>query len=56
MGRPSSVAVLWLLAVLLTGCQLDKKSNDCVSQPGLTTGGTSVCSKPPPSDFNQLGN
>ena len=55
MRRSWPVAAL-LLLVLLTGCQLEKKSNDCVNQPGLTTGGTSACSKPPPTDFNQLGN
>ena len=56
MRRASSVAVLWLLAGLLTGCQLNKSSNDCVSQPGMTTGSTSVCTKPPPPQFTQLGN
>jgi hypothetical protein len=47
--------VVGVLGVVLGGCQLKKSSNDCASDPGLTTGGTSVCTKPPPTQFNQLG-
>jgi hypothetical protein len=49
------VAVLVLLVVLLGGCQLKKSSSNCVNDPGVVTGGTSVCTKPPPTNFNQLG-
>jgi len=51
-----SVVALVLLAALVSGCQLGKKSNDCVGEPGLTAGGPSVCTKPPPAQFSQLGN
>ena len=55
MTKPSQLAALLLVVVLLAGCQLKKSSSDCTSDPGLTTGGTSVCTKPPPTQFNQLG-
>jgi hypothetical protein len=53
--RPSSPALLALLVVVLAGCQLHKDSNDCVTDPGMVTGGTSVCTQPPPPQFSQLG-
>jgi hypothetical protein len=50
----------WPLAVALAlsisaGCQLDKSGDDCVTNPGLTTGDATVCSQPPPPQFSQLG-
>lgn len=50
-----SVAMLALVLVVLSGCQLKKGGNDCVSDPGMTTGGATICSKPPPPQFSQLG-
>jgi hypothetical protein len=49
----------WPLAVVLalslsTGCQLHKDSDDCVGNPGMTTGSPTVCTKPPPPQFSQL--
>jgi hypothetical protein len=50
------IAVTALTATLaLGGCDFKSKGNDCTTDPGLTTGGTSVCTQPPPSQFNQLG-
>jgi len=41
--------------LLLTGCSL-KKDSDCASDPsGLGGSGATVCTKPPPSQFSQLG-
>ena len=50
----------WPLALalalsLLTGCQLHKSNNDCVSDPGITTGGSTICTQPPPAQFSKLG-
>jgi len=55
MTRTAQLAALLLLVVLLAGCQLKKSSSDCTSDPGLVGGGTSVCTKPPPTQFKQLG-
>ena len=51
----ASFAVLALAVVVLAGCQLKNDSNDCVTDPGMTTGGATLCSKPPPPQFRQLG-
>jgi hypothetical protein len=40
---------------ILVGCDLHKDSNDCVTEPGLTTGGATVCTQPPPPQFSKLG-
>ncbi|MGY2873424.1 hypothetical protein ACVW00_000614 [Marmoricola sp. URHA0025 HA25] len=50
----------WPLAVALAlflsaGCGLHKSSNDCVANPGLTSGSPTVCTQPPPAQFSQLG-
>ena len=52
---PSSLAVLALALVVLGGCQLKKDRGDCVSDPGMTTDGSTLCSQPPPSQFDELG-
>lgn len=51
------VLALTVLAAALTlgGCDLKSKHSDCTTDPGLTTGGATVCTQPPPSQFNQLG-
>ena len=49
------VLLVVLMGVVLCGCALKKSNSNCSTDPGLTTGGTSVCTKPPPSNFNQLG-
>ena len=46
---------LLVAALLLAGCSLKQDSGDCVTDPGLTQGGSQICSKPPPPQFSQLG-
>jgi len=55
--RAAALVLTALLTVSsLSGCDLlKKKSGDCVSQPGLTTGYGQVCSAPPPGQLGQLG-
>jgi hypothetical protein len=55
MRMSSSLAVLALLVVFLPGCQLRNDSNNCVGEPGEAGGGVSVCTEPPPTQFDQLG-
>ena len=44
-----------LLVLLAGGCSLKKSSSgDCTTDPGMTGGGTAVCTKPPPSQFTEL--
>ena len=45
---------LLLAALLIGGCDL-KKDDDCVTDPGMTQGGSSICTKPPPPQFSKLG-
>ena len=49
------VGVLALLLVL-TACSLSNENKNCVGEPGEAGGGVSVCTKPPPAQFSQLGN
>jgi len=51
----SLLAALALLAVVLAGCKLSNDNNNCVGEPGEAGGGVSVCTKPPPTQFNQMG-
>jgi hypothetical protein len=51
----SALAVLALLAVVLGGCQLNNDNKNCMGEPGEAGGGVSVCTKPPPTQFNKLG-
>ena len=44
-----------LMLPILVGCDLHKDGDDCVSNPGMTTGVPTVCSQPPPPQFSQLG-
>jgi hypothetical protein len=54
MSRTWPVAVA--LALLVSaGCQLHKDSNDCVNNPGMTTGSPTICTQPPPPQFSQMG-
>jgi len=55
MRRSWSLAALALLILVLTGCQLHDTNKSCANEPGVAGGGTSVCTKPPPSQFNQMG-
>jgi hypothetical protein len=55
MRRTSLLAALALLAVVLAGCKLSNDNNNCVGEPGEAGGGVSVCTKPPPSQFNKMG-
>lgn len=55
MRLSSSLALLVLVVVLLPGCQLKSDSNNCVGEPGEAGGGVSVCTEPPPTQFDQLG-
>ena len=48
--------VLGVLILVLTGCQLHSDNKKCVSEPGgAAGGGVSVCTKPAPTQFSQLG-
>jgi len=51
----SSLTALTLLAVVLAGCQLNNDNKNCVGEPGEAGGGVSVCTRPPPTQFNQMG-
>jgi hypothetical protein len=59
MRRSSSLAAPAVLVVLLTlllaGCRLTSDSKNCAGEPGEAGGGVSVCTKPPPNQFNQMG-
>ena len=45
-----------LAAVLLGGCSLKKNDSGCAADPaGVGGSGTVVCTRPPPTQFNQLG-
>jgi hypothetical protein len=59
MRRSSSLAPSALLALLLVlllgGCRLSSDSKNCAGEPGEAGGGVSVCTKPPPTQFNQMG-
>jgi hypothetical protein len=56
MRLPASLALVALLLALVAGCQLKNDNKNCVGEPGEAGGGVSVCTQPPPSQFNQLGN
>ena len=48
--------IAFLLAALVGGCNLGKSDgNSCSSQPGLTTGGQQVCTRPAPTQFDPMG-
>jgi hypothetical protein len=56
MRRRWFLAVLMLLALALGGCRLHpSKSDTCVGEPGEAGGGVSTCTRPPPTQFGQLG-
>jgi len=56
MRRLSSLGVLAVLILVLTGCQLHSDNKKCVADPGgAAGGGVSVCTKPAPTQFSQLG-
>jgi len=45
-----------LVLLLAGGCSLKKDNSSCTADPGLTAGGGSkVCTRPPPTQFNKLG-
>jgi hypothetical protein len=55
MRRVSALALL--VIVLTTGCSLTKDNGSgCAADPsGIGGSGTTVCTKPPPAQFSQLG-
>jgi len=53
MRRSCAFAAV-LAALVLGGCDLHKDSS-CATEPGLANGGETVCVKPPPAQFSQLG-
>ena len=51
--RASLVALALLGA--LGACDLKKDNGNCTTQPGFTQGNSQVCTKDPPSQFDQMG-
>jgi hypothetical protein len=52
----TAALVALLLAAFAGGCDLGKDNSDsCATQPGLTTGGQTVCTQPPPTQFDPMG-
>ena len=50
------LVALTLGAILaLSGCQLRNDTSNCAGEPGEAGGGVSVCTRPPPTQFNQMG-
>jgi hypothetical protein len=55
MRRVCALGAL-LVVLLASGCSLKKNDSSCVSDPsGLGGSGATVCTKPPPTQFTQLG-
>ena len=54
MRRACALGAL-LVVLAASGCSLKKDDNGCASDPsGLGGSGTTVCTKPPPTQFTQL--
>ncbi len=49
------VVLVLALTVALSGCQLRNDSSNCAGEPGEAGGGVSVCTRPPPTQFDQMG-
>ena len=56
MRTARSLFAVLLLVAAVTACSLKKAdSGDCVADPSGAGGGTQICTKPPPTPFDQLG-
>ena len=48
------LAALGMLLAVLTGCSLSKDTKGCATEPGEAGGGVSVCTRPPPTQFDPM--